>query len=296
MNERHLNTLLKMGVYLNQYKNICVSVSGGSDSDILIDLVEHARNKDSGNIYYIFVNTGLEFQATKDHIKFLEEKYNIHIETLRGEPIPLVVKKYGIPIASKIKSKHIDCYCRDLKSGINAYNHTGCFKGSTFAFSKNVKKLADFCKDNNIKISNKCCDLSKKKPLTKFEKSVDCDLAITGERSAEGGVRKFAHKSCFEEYNKNIKRAKFMPLWFWSDQDKTDYNTEFNIINSDCYTKYGMVRTGCVGCPYSLTLFSDLEIIRKYEPKLYKACQNVFGQSYELSRVFGIRKEKKEDQ
>ncbi|MBQ1751374.1 MAG: hypothetical protein IIZ90_05070, partial [Bacteroidales bacterium] len=38
-----------------------------------------------------------------------------------------------------------------------------------------------------------------------------------------------------------------------------------------CYTEYGMRRTGCVGCPYSPKISEELEIIQKYEPKLYKA-------------------------
>lgn len=47
-----------------------------------------------------------------------------------------------------------------------------------------------------------------------------------------------------------------------------------------------MKRTGCCGCPYGRDFEKELEIIQKYEPKLYKACVNIFGQAYEYTRKY----------
>jgi predicted phosphoadenosine phosphosulfate sulfurtransferase len=48
------------------YKSILCSVSGGSDSDIMIDLIYRIdRNK---KVKYVWFDTGLEYQATKDHL------------------------------------------------------------------------------------------------------------------------------------------------------------------------------------------------------------------------------------
>lgn len=63
---------------LQQYNKILCSVSGGSDSDILIDLCQ--KFDDANKITYAFFDTGLEFRATKEHIEYLENRYNIHIE------------------------------------------------------------------------------------------------------------------------------------------------------------------------------------------------------------------------
>lgn len=41
-----------------------------------------------------------------------------------------------------------------------------------------------------------------------------------------------------------------------------------------------MTRTGCVGCPFNSKAATELLLIKQYEPKLYKACINVFGDSY----------------
>lgn len=51
-----------------------------------------------------------------------------------------------------------------------------------------------------------------------------------------------------------------------------------------------MKRTGCVGCPFNSKVGHDLENIRKYEPNMYKACMNVFGEAYRLMDEFHIRR------
>lgn len=57
---------------LQQYNKILCSVSGGSDSDILIDLCQ--KFDDANKITYAFFDTGLEFRATKEHIDQWEQE------------------------------------------------------------------------------------------------------------------------------------------------------------------------------------------------------------------------------
>lgn len=64
-------------------KAIC-SYSGGSDSDILIDLIERTRKTfELPPIDYVFFNTGLEMKATKEHVKATAEKYGVTIRECR---------------------------------------------------------------------------------------------------------------------------------------------------------------------------------------------------------------------
>lgn len=75
------------------YERIMVSVSGGSDSDIMIDLIERIGYP-NGTLVYAFFDTGIEFTATKRHLDFLEEKYGIKIHREKAIlPVPLGVKK-----------------------------------------------------------------------------------------------------------------------------------------------------------------------------------------------------------
>lgn len=83
-----------------------------------------------------------------------------------------------------------------------------------------------------------------------------------------------------------------MPLWWWTDEEKADFKAKEKIRYSDCYEVYGMKRTGCCGCPFNIDVADDLQIMYEHEPNLYKACLNVFGQSYELMDRFKCRRKK----
>ena len=59
---------------LRQYPNAICSYSGGADSDIMLDLIERTRKDFTlPPVHYAFFNTGLEMQATKNHIKEVAE-------------------------------------------------------------------------------------------------------------------------------------------------------------------------------------------------------------------------------
>ena len=69
---------------LKQYPNAICSYSGGSDSDIMLDLIERTRKMfNLPPIKYVFFNTGLEMDATKRHVKETAEKYCVEIEEIR---------------------------------------------------------------------------------------------------------------------------------------------------------------------------------------------------------------------
>ena len=79
-----------------KYKKIVCSISGGSDSDVMLDIVWRC-DKDN-KVDYVWFDTGLEYQATKEHLKYLENKYDIKIKPYKAiKPIPLSCKQYGQP-------------------------------------------------------------------------------------------------------------------------------------------------------------------------------------------------------
>ena len=65
------------------YKNIACSVSGGADSDIMIDICEKVKPH---GVRYVWVDTGIEYQATKEHLNYLEKHYGITIEREQLSP------------------------------------------------------------------------------------------------------------------------------------------------------------------------------------------------------------------
>lgn len=67
---------------LKQHPNAICSYSGGSDSDIMLDLIERTREAfNLPPIKYAFFNTGLEMAATRNHVKATAEKYGVEIAT-----------------------------------------------------------------------------------------------------------------------------------------------------------------------------------------------------------------------
>ena len=85
-------------------REVSVSVSGGADSDLIVDMVTKIRP----DARFVWFNTGLEYEATKRHLGYLENRYGIKIERVRANyPVPLAVKKFGYPFLAKMVSEYI---------------------------------------------------------------------------------------------------------------------------------------------------------------------------------------------
>lgn len=268
----------------------------------MLDLIEKCKPDDK-EINYVWFDTGLEYQATKDHIKYLEDEYGITIEKRKPKkPIPIAVRDYGVPFLSKYASDMIQRLQRhDFKWEDKPYDELvnqypkckGALKwwcnywdkGSKFNISYN-KYLKEFMIQNSpqFKISNKCCQYAKKVPSIEYNKENNTDLTCVGIRQSEGGIRSTAYKSCFSSHED--KHDDYRPLFWYTNDDKLYYENHFQVKYSECYSKYGLKRTGCVGCCYNKDFENELEIVQKYEPKLYKACINIFGESYEYTRKY----------
>lgn len=84
-NEEISKSIIKSYNIINksQYKHILCSISGGADSDVMLDIIH--RVDVNNKVEYVWFNTGLEYQATKDHLKYLENKYNIKIRREREQ-------------------------------------------------------------------------------------------------------------------------------------------------------------------------------------------------------------------
>ncbi len=297
-------------------KAIC-SYSGGSDSDILIDLIERVRMIFSlPSVEYAFFNTGLEMRATKNHVKEIAKKYGVKIEAHRPKTgIVTASRKYGIPFVSKIMSAGLEEWqkkgiplsiskeyeeakdkaakrqelkerypkCESVINFLCCCNSEGEPRPNIQLVINSSKYMRDFIDEYppDFQISAKCCDYCKKQVAHDVQK--DFDMIITGERRDEGGMRSVPRKDntalCFTETSEGQYRLR--PLYYVSDADKAWYKEYYGIRYSDAYEVYGLTRTGCCGCPISYKAVGDLEMIRPHEPNLVKAAWNIFGKSYE---------------
>lgn len=304
-NELIGNSLIKTHAKLEMYDKILCSVSGGSDSDILIDLCE--KYEFNNKITYVFFDTGLEFDATKEHLSYLEQRYNVNIERIKAlKPIPICCREYGQPFLSKQVSEWIERLQRHhfkwedkpfdelykeypnckaaLRWWCNAFGGKERGKESSFNIASN-QYLKEFMVKNppRFKISNKCCLYAKKKVAHSYKEKGDYDLNIYGVRKAEGGVRRSAYKTCFSS---NAECDEYRPIFWYLKDTKELYDKHYGIIHSRCYSEYGLKRTGCAGCPYSKCFEEELRVMEQYEPLLHKAVSHIFADSYAYARAY----------
>lgn len=305
-----LNAFLVADNKLNRCTKAVCAVSGGSDSDIVVYIC--AMLDPYGKVTYVFFDTGLETQATKKHLKELEKNYGIEIKIEKAvKPIPLCCREYGVPFLSKQVSEFIERLQRhgfkwEDKPFEELYKEYPKCKaalkwwcnlwGEKSKFNINYNKhLKEFMIKNppTFRISNKCCYWAKKLVAKRFKEAGGFDLSIQGVRKAEGGARSSAYKNCFTPASDNTI-DEYRPVFWFKKDTKEIFKKTYGITYSDCYEVWGLPRTGCAGCPYAQDFENELEAIRIYEPKLYKALIKVFGASYEYTRKYRIFREERE--
>jgi len=301
-NDVIIDNMIKAWTYINddKYKKIICSVSGGSDSDVMLDICW--RCDKSNKVEYVWFDTGLEYNATKEHLKFLEKRYDIKITACKPiVSIPTSCRQFGQPFMSKRVSEYMErlqrhgfkwededfdvLYARypKCKSALEWW----CNKRPCVAFNiKYNKWLKEFIIANppDFYISNKCCNYAKKKVAIQLIKNNNYDLNIVGVRRAEGGFRQTVYKNCFD--NNDNGTDNYRPLFWYSDNDKCEYEKHFGVVHSECYSKYRLKRTGCCGCPNGRDFENELEVINKHEPRLSVAVNNIFGGAYEYTRKY----------
>ena len=279
-------------------------------------------------VKYVFFNTGLEMQATKDHVKATAAKYGVEIEEVRPKVnIVTAVRTYGVPFVSKIMSAGLEGWqkkgiplsiaeeydqaedkpakrrelrerypkCENTINFLCCCNSSGEPRPNIQLVINSSKYMRDFVEEYppDFQISAKCCDYCKKQPAHQIQKGYE--MIITGERRDEGGMRSVPRKDntalCFGETSSGQFRLR--PLYYVTDSDKAWYKEYYGIRYSDAYEVYGLTRTGCCGCPISYKAVEDLELIRPYEPNVVKAAWNIFGKSYEYRAKYVAYKERR---
>lgn len=299
---------------LKEFERIAISVSGGSDSDIMTDMIELVKPPDGcGEIKYIFFNTGLEYDATLAHLAEVEHMYGINIERIKPKKsIPTACRDYGIPFLCKDVSNVLGRLQRhgfdwnDSAESARPEKYGRCKSALDWYFDRRppsksgkskfqisrFKLLREFIMANSpdFNLSDKCCDYAKKNISVEVDKDFKTDLRILGMRQAEGGRRVGSVHSCFTPAHDGAI-ANYRPLWFWTDEDKCIYKEWRGIHYSDCYEVWGFKRTGCVGCPCSSKSVQELQVAEQYEPNKVKAAYAVFGKSYEYREKYKQFKE-----
>lgn len=298
------HSLEKAVSVLSGHQRIAFSISGGSDSDTILDLYELLKPYlwGSPEVRFVFFDTGLEYEASKRHLEYL----GITID--REKPRKSIVtacNEHGVPFFTKAVSEMMNMLQMhnfdwlDASEVATAEKYGKCESGLKWWFHRypaNVKPfytirrhrlLREFImlKPPFFTISAKCCDYAKKYTSDDYIKKHNIDLVVMGMRKAESGRRAVSVNGCFS-LGDSSDASRFNPLLYWTDADKAAYKKWRNIRYSDCYEVYGMKRTGCAGCPFNSKAEDDLKKAEPFEPQLVKAARNIFADSYEYKRQY----------
>ena len=281
-------------LFLSTKGQCYISFSGGKDSTVLLALAK--MSMDVGvlppdGIKAVFINTGVEMQATIDFVKWCKESgYYKNIEMIRPEqPYAKVITTYGKPMKSKMKAEYLDRWQKGSRTD-NVMNYLVYGESPETGTKHNTSKLAnkDFHMlhpNFDIKISQKCCKYLKKESSKKYDKENNIEGKIVGIRAGEGGARQLTVDKRIKNGGKlcTYYKGKIMikaPIIDWTDEDINRFIEKYNIPLSRAYTEYGMTRTGCYGCPFSLDIAGNLYILYKYEPNRYKGAMHFLKDVY----------------
>ncbi len=257
--------------YSHWHGDVYVSFSGGKDSTVLVDIVKDMYP----DVPAVFCDTGLEYPEVRE---LALRKADV---VLKPEmTFKKVLEKYGYPLPSKEQAyfirqaRHSAPRTRALRLGEGRYS---------------VSSKWRFLLNAPFEISEKCCDVMKKKPFRKYE-SMSGRQRMTAMMASESSLRErqYMQRGCNAFTDKNPSS---MPMAVWTEQDVLRYIVDNGIEYASCYgeiiedangnlhcTKED--RTGCMFCMFGIQYDGNPNRFQRMErdyPKQYDYCINQLG-------------------
>lgn len=222
--------------------DVYVSFSGGKDSTVLSDLVARFCKDYYYQLTLVFLDTGLEYPEIRKFVPrfadWLRNTYNIEVNLVIVKPnmtFKQVIQEVGYPIGSK-KIARMIYYCKHPTEKNAATRHlylTGEKRDGTISKSFKLSKRWIPMIDSKFEISDKCCEIMKKKPAKQFEKKTGMK-GIVGTMACESNFR----KETWMQYGCNAfeaRRPQSKPLSFWTEQDILEYIIKYNLPYASVY-------------------------------------------------------------
>jgi 3'-phosphoadenosine 5'-phosphosulfate sulfotransferase (PAPS reductase)/FAD synthetase len=256
---------------------VYVSFSGGLDSTVLLHFVRKILGND---VPAVFVDTGLEFPEIKEFVKKFD-----NVDTLSPDmSYRQVIRKFGYPLVSKETATKI----RKLRHGKLSDRHRNyLLHGDERGKIGKLPECWKFLITAPFNTSDKCCDVMKKHPFTKYVRETGRH-PFTGETQDEG----FMRKRTYEKTGCNVfsgRSIKSKPMGFWTKQDTMRYIVENNleicsvygkiVCENGVYRTTGEQRTGCIFCGFGAHMENypnRYQRLQRSHNKLWEHCMKDF--------------------
>lgn len=275
-----------------------ISYSGGKDSTVLLALVklcEEVYTIPENVIPAVFVNTGIEMGITVEFVRWVKQNYYPNVIEIRPDvSFDWVLKKYGKPIRSKLRSEFLGRWQSGSRTRsvymnfVEGETNSGKHASRTKLADKDAHMLSD---EFPVRASSKCCAILKKKPFKKYTEQYGTKGYAYGIREGEGGARtlntralapKKGDRVCTSISGGIIKKAAIID---WNDEDIEEFIARYNVPLSRAYTEFGFHRTGCMACPFAMDVDKNLLYLHDHELNRYKAAMHWLKDVYIAQNV-----------
>lgn len=279
----------KIQQIINKYgeENFYISLSGGKDSTVLSALIDMALP--NNKIPRVYANTGIELNMIRDFVLEMQKTDDRVVIIEPSVPIKQMLEKEGYPFKSKIHAHVVDLYQSGSDNKM-ILGYTG--KRPEHWHTRTCPKVLEyqFTKENNLKISDKCCLRMKEEPLINYAKENNKTTAIIGVMREEGGRR--TNINCLQMRGKKLE--KFQPLVPVTKEWENWFIETYDVKICDIYKEpYNFPRTGCKGCPFAINLQRELDTLEEYFPIERKQCELIWKPVYDEYRRIGYRLNRK---
>lgn len=252
---------------------VYVAFSGGKDSTVLLDLVR----KIYPDVPAVFCDTGLEFPEVRQFAMNTE-----NVVVLRPEMnFRKVIETCGYPIVSKRVADTVE-YGHKPGSFRWKELHGEIVRSNGTKSEFNCEKWC-YLLDAPFKVSSRCCNVMKKKPMKKYSKETG-RVPIIATMANESRSRRSTWMSTgCNAFNK--KSPSSQPMSFWTEDDVLQYLHTYNVPYASVYgdivpcrggwTTTGERRTGCVFCAFGAHLEKTpnrFQRLKQTHPKLWDYC------------------------
>lgn len=266
---RHAKKVIERA--LDAHSNWAVSYSGGRDSTILSHLMVYEMGI---KVPHVMSNTRMEYPETIQQVnswygKLREE--GVSCNTCFPEFRPNVLwKKIGVPVWSKEIAYKYRKFSKSKSDKVPSY------------VPDNLKSEFIRAKDAGIKITEKCCDYLKKKPMKKWDKENGVKGHFTGVRCSESRARRLAWIQRGALYH-SVTHGMWIsnPLAFWTEADVKTYLLTRKIEVIRANTADG--GSGCVTCMFGCRSQAlegkknALQDLKTRNPKMWKTALDDWG-------------------